>query len=237
MNIHYLQHVGFEDLALIEPWLQQREHRIRCSRLYLKEPLPDYESFEMLIIMGGPMGVKDEKDYPWLLDEKIFIEEAIKREKKILGICLGAQLLAEVMGARIFRNAHPEIGWHPVRLTPEGERSPLFKGLPREFTPFHWHGDTFEIPEGAVRTSESEGCKNQSFAYGSNITGLQFHIEMAEFSINNLIVNCYDDIRDGRYIQEPGEISRCAAGHMEENLKVLERLLSNLIDAREAEKD
>jgi GMP synthase-like glutamine amidotransferase len=231
MNIHYLQHVGFEDLAMIEQWLLQREHQISCSRLYMEEPLPDYESFDMLIVMGGPMGVKDEKDYPWLLEEKFFIEEAIKKEKKIVGICLGAQLLAEVMGARIFRNAHPEIGWFPVKLTPEADKSPLFKGLPEEFTPYHWHGDTFEIPEGAVRTSSSEGCKNQSFAYGSHILGLQFHMEMAEFSINNLIVNCYDEIRDGRYIQEAAEMSQRAAGYIEDNLKIMDRLLTNIINA------
>jgi GMP synthase (glutamine-hydrolysing) len=231
MNIHYLQHVGFEDLAMIEQWLIKREHRISCSRLFMDEPFPDFESFEMLFVMGGPMGVKDEKDYPWLLDEKIFLEEAVKREKKIVGICLGAQLLAEIMGARIFRNAHPEIGWFPVRLTPEADRSPLFSGLPEEFTPYHWHGDTFEIPDGAVRTSESEGCRNQSFTYGSNIMGLQFHIEMSEFSINNLIVNCYDEIKDGRYIQEPAEMSRGAAGYIEESLNVMDSLLTNIINA------
>ncbi len=231
MNIHYFQHVGFEDLAAIEQWLIQRGHHITCTRLFMDEPLPEYESFDMLIVMGGPMGVKDEKEYPWLLDEKIFLEEAIKKEKKILGICLGAQLLAEVMGARIFRNAHPEIGWFPVRLTPEASASPLFRGLPEEFTPFHWHGDTFEVPEGAVRTSESDGCRNQSFTCGSNIMGLQFHIEMEEFSINNLIANCYDEIKDGRYIQEPADMSRDAAGNMKGSLEVMDRLLTNLIDA------
>lgn len=231
MNVHYLQHVSFEDPGMIEQWLIEREHLIKCSRLYLEEPLPDYESFDLLIVMGGPMSVKDEKEYPWLLDEKIFLEEAIKREKKILGICLGAQLLAEVMGARIFKNAHPEIGWFPVNLTPEAGSSPLFNGLPEEFTPFHWHGETFEVPEEAVRTSESEGCKNQSFTFGNRILGLQFHIEMTEFNINNLIVNCYDEIRDGRYIQEPVEMSRGAAGYIEENFKVMDRLLTNLVNA------
>ncbi|MDQ7055614.1 MAG: type 1 glutamine amidotransferase [Persephonella sp.] len=165
MRLHYIQHVHFETPANIFRWAEKKNYTISGTKLFLGEKLPPLEQFDFLIVMGGPMGVYDEDKFPWLTQEKKFIEQCIKADKKILGICLGAQLIADVLGARVYKNSHKEIGWFPVYLTEEGKKSQSFKGFPREFTAFHWHGDTFEVPKGAVHTAFSEGCKNQSFEY------------------------------------------------------------------------
>ena len=150
LRIHYLQHVEFEDAANIVPWAEARGHAVTCTRLHRGEPLPPVDAFDWLVIMGGPMNVCDHDRYPWLVREKAFIGESIGRNKVVLGICLGAQLIADVLGGRITPNREKEIGWFPVSLTGAGLRSPLFQPLPRQFLPFHWHGDTFSIPPGAV---------------------------------------------------------------------------------------
>ena len=120
MNIHYLQHVPFEDLGSIKNWAKIRGHRVTATRFYRAEPLPFLDELDWLIIMGGPMNIYEEDKYPWLGHEKRFIEEVIKTDKVVLGICLGAQLIADVLGVRIYENIHKEIGWFPIQLTSEG---------------------------------------------------------------------------------------------------------------------
>ena len=132
--------------------------------------------FDWLIILGGPMNIYEEDKYPWLSKEKEFIHQAIASDKIVLGICLGAQLMADVLGGKVQRNVHREIGWFPVKLMPESKASRIFRVLPEEFMALHWHGDTFELPPGAVHTAESQACKNQAFELGKAI-GLQFHLE------------------------------------------------------------
>lgn len=151
------------------------------------------------------MNIYEEDSYPWLAGEKRFIQEAISGSKIVLGICLGGQLIADVLGGKVRRNLYKEIGWHPVKLTPEGRGSRIFNVLPDSFTAFHWHGDTFEIPPGALRAAESDGCSNQAFVLGKAV-GLQFHLESSMDSIDHLIKNCSDELVDGKYIQSPEEI-------------------------------
>lgn len=142
-------------------------------------------------------------------------------------VCLGAQLIADVMGARVYRHSHREIGWFPVKLTAEGEASPLFGELPREFTAFHWHGDTFDIPADAVRTAKSEGCVNQAFEYDGRVVGLQFHLELTAGSVQALVANCREEIVEGPYVQsEAGILSlRESSGGLN---AVMDRLLDGL---------
>jgi len=204
MRIHYLQHVPFEDLANIWIWANEKGHSMTSTRLYLDEKLPSINSFDWLIVMGGPMNIYEEEKYPWLAREKHFIGETIKSGKFVLGICLGAQLVADVLGGKVRKNNHKEIGW--LKVEKKLEDSGFFKNFPGEFMAFHWHGDTFEIQCGATRLAESEGCANQAFEYGKNVLGMQFHLESSEASVRLLIENCGEDLTAGKYVQTADQI-------------------------------
>jgi GMP synthase (glutamine-hydrolysing) len=123
--------------------------------------------------MGGPMNVYQMDEFPWLAREKKFIEEAVNARKKVLGIDLGAQLIADVLRGSVRRNEYSEIGWYPVQLTQAGQQSLLFGSLPAEFNVLHWHGDTFELPPSATHIARSKACENQAFTYGDNVVSLQ----------------------------------------------------------------
>lgn len=206
MKIHYIQHVPFEDLANIEAWAKSRGHEITRTRLFSEEALPEMAYFDWLIIMGGPMNIYEHDKYPWLVREKEFIRQAIASDKIVLGICLGAQLMADVMGGSVRKNEYREIGWFPVSLTKEAKASPIFRVLPDRFVALHWHGDTFEIPPGAVRTAESRACINQAFVKGKAV-GLQFHLESSRESIARLLESSADELTAGPYVQRPEELS------------------------------
>lgn len=175
------------------------------------------------------MNIYEEEKYPWLREEKNFITEAIASKKIVLGVCLGSQLAADVLGGRVSKNEYKEIGWFPVTLTGEAKSSPVFRNLPGKFIAFHWHGDTFKIPSGAARIAQSEGCANQAFEYG-RVIGLQFHIEYSIESINSMFQNCGDELVEGKYIQKPDEI-------ISQNSNVVEtqRILDILLDNMERE--
>ena len=157
--------------------------------------------------------------------EKKFIGQVLKQGKRILGICLGAQLLVEVLGGRVYKNQYKEIGWHPVFLSTHGKQSAFFSVLPPEFTAFHWHGDTFDLPLSCVRLASSEGCLNQAFEYGPNVLGLQFHLESSAESIQALIENCSGDMTEGKYVQTAREILSQA-----EKLPEIYRRMNQLLD-------
>ncbi|HRU39434.1 MAG TPA: type 1 glutamine amidotransferase [Candidatus Goldiibacteriota bacterium] len=177
MRVHYLQHCDNEDLANIKPWLIKRRHSVSRTMLHKSEKLPPINSFDWLIIMGGPMNVDEHAKYPWLKAEKSFIREAIASGKTVLGICLGGQLISRSLGAKVAKNKYREIGWHSVRLTPAGKKSVLFRGFPSVFTPIHWHGDTFSLPKGVRLLASSRACRNQAYEYKGNVFALQFHVE------------------------------------------------------------
>ncbi len=206
MKIHWLQHVPFEELGSIEKWAKARKHAVSVTSFAENDPLPELDAVDFLIVMGGPMNIYEEDEYPWLAGEKRTIEEAIKKDKIVLGICLGAQLIADVLGGKVFPNEYKEIGWHPIALTEAGARSEVFGFLPPELTVFQWHGDMFHLPDGAVRLATSEGCRNQAFAWGDKVLGLQFHMESTRESIRDLVQNCGNELVAGKYIQSAGEI-------------------------------
>jgi GMP synthase (glutamine-hydrolysing) len=196
MRVHSLEHAAGEGAGKIADWARAQGHEFTATRLDLDEPLPEMEAVDLLAIMGGGMNIHQHRDFPWLVREKRFIAKAIAREKAMLGVCLGAQLIADVLGAKICQNPVKEIGWFPVRFL---DRSPPLDGFPESCTVFHWHGDTFEIPRRARRMAESDACANQAFVYGERIVGLQFHIEVtreaaasfAAGSAAELIPACY----------------------------------------------
>jgi GMP synthase-like glutamine amidotransferase len=206
LRIHYFQHVPFEDLGIIRRWIDSHAHSLSVTQFFLNSTLPKIEEIDWLIVMGGSMGVNDEDKYPWLIKEKKFISEAILQNKRVLGICLGSQLIASALGANVYPNAQKEIGWFPVRVTPDGKSSSLFKIIPQQFNAFHWHGDTFDLPKGARWLAESEACKHQAFSIGENVLGLQFHLEIDAENIDLLIQNCGNELQESKYIQSANQL-------------------------------
>jgi GMP synthase (glutamine-hydrolysing) len=186
MRIHWLQHVPFEDLGIIEQWAGAKAHNLSATRVYENGALPAKEEIDFLVIMGGPMSVWEEDKYPWLTRERRFIKDAIRENKTVLGICLGAQLIVDVLGARIYPSRHKEIGWFPIVPTDAARGSKIFSFLADPLTVFHWHGDTFDLPHGAIRMAESNGCQNQAYVFGSNVIGMQFHLEVTLDSVQTL---------------------------------------------------
>jgi GMP synthase-like glutamine amidotransferase len=206
MRIHYFQHVPFEGLGSIERWIHARRYHLTATKLYQSDPMPEMEGVDLLVVMGGPMGVHDEDRLPWLATEKRFIEKAISKGKAVLGICLGAQLIADVLGARVYPNRFKEIGWFPIELTEAGQRSSLLGFLPARLVVFHWHGDTFDLPAGAVHVARSEACLHQAFVYNERTIGLQFHLESTAEGVEALIENCSGELANSSYIQVPSQL-------------------------------
>ena len=202
MRIQVLQHVPFEGPAGIADWAASRGHPLTITHLYRGDTLPALDTFDRLAVMGGPMGIYDEQDHPWLVPEKAFLAAAIQAGKTIVGVCLGAQLLADCLGARVIRNAHKEIGWLPIELTPEALADPVFGPLAPGLTVYHWHGDTFPLPPGAVHLARSAGCEHQAFLYQGRVLGLQFHLETTPESLAALVTHCADEIVPGPYVQD-----------------------------------
>lgn len=206
MHIHVFQHVPFEGPAAIVNWAEDRDHTLEVTRLYEDQPLPALDSFDMLVSMGGPMGIYDSEQYPWLERERNFIRQSIDWNKWVVGVCLGAQQIAAALGAKVSKNTHREIGWFPIFPVKESSAnawSTLFK---EQSTVFHWHGDTFAIPDGAERIASSEACENQAFVYRDRVLALQFHLEATPESLTLLVENCLDELDGSRYVQEAYEL-------------------------------
>ena len=231
MRINWLQHVPFEGLGTIEQWTRARGYHLTATKLYQNDPMPDVESDDWFIIMGGPMGVHDEDRFPWLKSEKRLIEKAIRKGKAVLGICLGAQLIADVLGASVYPNRVKEIGWFPIELTEAGQRSYLFRFLPARVVVFHWHGDTFDLPKGAIHIAKSEACLHQAFVYNERVIGLQFHLESTPKGVKALIENCRGELVKGSYIETPSQLMghpmgfRIINGAMDELLSRIEQMV------------
>lgn len=227
LRIHYLQHVPFEDLGCIENWVTQKAHVLTSTKFYETPILPQLTEFDWLIVLGGPMGVYDEDKFDWLKTEKEFVRNSIQAGKTVLGICLGAQLIASALGARVFQNTDKEIGWFLISPVLESRQLLLSEQNADLYPVFHWHGDTFDLPEGAMRLASSEACLNQAFRIGENVIGLQFHFEVTEKSIQRLIAFCSDELVAARYVQS-AEMMLEKTQHVTEINKRMFRLLDNL---------
>lgn len=198
MNILCIKHIDFEGPGAIALWAQQNGHPLEMASIYQNHPLPAPNTFDALVVMGGPMNVYEDVKYPWLAKEKRYIRSAIGSGKPVLGVCLGAQLIAHALGAKVTPGAHQEIGWFPIRRSAD---CPAEWSLPDSLQACHWHGDTFAIPTGARLIAESDACQNQGFLYRTHILGLQCHLEMTREGLALLATACQDELVDGRYIQ------------------------------------
>jgi len=206
MRVHILQHVSFEGPSTITNWCGDRGLSYAKTLMFSNDVLPEINDFDFLIILGGPMGVNDHDDFPWLGDELAFIQRSINADKIMLGICLGAQLIAHCLGAPITRNTHTEIGWFAVDRHPALLGHPLAEILPDSFDAFHWHGDTFAIPNRAIPVASSEACSNQGFVYRDRVVGLQFHLETNLAAAQLLINHCRNELTPGPFIQSEEKI-------------------------------
>jgi GMP synthase-like glutamine amidotransferase len=176
----------------------------------------------VLIALGGPMSVNDEDEFPWLREEKRFISESIRSEKPVLGICLGAQLMASSLGARVYRGARKEIGWFPAYASEQA--SGLF-AFPPTAEVFHWHGETFDLPDGAMHLASSEACRNQAFRIGARAIGLQFHLETTPESADALIAHCRGELVPDEHVQSEQQLRSAGA----DKYALIHRLMDNVL--------
>jgi GMP synthase-like glutamine amidotransferase len=195
------RHVPFEGAGLIEGVLRERDIDFDYVDLYRSGTLaPDDSLYDGLIFMGGPMSVND--DLAYLRLEEEILRRGVTQGKPVLGICLGAQLIAKALGGSVRRNPSKEIGWYPLRFTPEAQADPLFSGLSEE-TVLHWHGETFDLPLGSVLLASSELCQNQAFRFGRCVYALQFHLEVTPAMIADW---CSQDANCGDVCDLPNPI-------------------------------
>jgi GMP synthase (glutamine-hydrolysing) len=178
MRVLVLQHIACEPPGVFEDVLRDRNADLHRVELDEGEPLPDWREFDAIVAMGGPMSATDDSAHPWLADEKRLISYAVRDGKPYWGVCLGVQLLAASLGARVYPGAEPEVGLLPVSLTGEARSDPVFGDAPHELVTLQWHGDTFDLPEGAVRLAGSPAYPNQAFRF-ERAYGVQFHLEVS----------------------------------------------------------
>lgn len=201
-NIHVLQHVPFEDLGNIEPALLAQDHRLTWTHFFEQPNLPGVHTVDAAIVLGGPMSVHDQHRYPWLLDERQWLEAFIATGKGVLGICLGAQQLATVLGGTVTHNFYREIGWFPVTLAETARKVAPFQRLSGQLTAFHWHEESFSLPPGMQPLGTSPGCGMQGFHNGSGLVALQFHLETPPAAVARLIQHD-EEPQPGPFVQTP----------------------------------
>lgn len=228
MRITLLQHVSFEGPGAIRDWAEARGHELDAVRVDCSDTLSARAVPQALVVMGGPMGVADEAVYPWLAAEKQFIAESARSGAPVLGICLGAQLLAEAMGAAVRRNEHKEIGWHAIQWNEAARALPAFSHVPPSSLAFHWHSDTFDLPHSALPVASSQACRQQGFASrDGRLIGLQFHLEMRPEDVQTLCRHGVRELRSGGpYVQTEEQMRDGCAQHC----AALTPLLFTLLD-------
>jgi GMP synthase-like glutamine amidotransferase len=211
MRIHYVQHDHYEAPGIILSWAAEKGHDLSKTLMqdskFRAAVFPGQHSFDWLIILGGSMSVYEEDRLPWLRAEKDFILKTVESGKTVLGICLGAQLLADTLGGAVTKNPHREIGWFPLSFYDEFHSHPLFDFLPENPVSLQWHGDTFSVlPPGARPLAESKACRNQGFIYRDRVFAFQFHWECTQEDLTRFIEASGDDLAPGPFVQSPAEI-------------------------------
>lgn len=226
-HLHYFQHVPFEEPGIIASWAYHHDFNVSSTQFHKNPSISMPEDTDWLVVMGGPMGVYDHDAYPWLSAEKVAIAQAIDGGKVVLGICLGAQLIAHVLGSGVRENAYKEIGWFPVYLDSEALDHPISEVLPSQWDAFHWHGDTFDIPEGGRLLARSSACRNQGFVYKDRVVGMQFHMEVTRSGAADLVEHCAADLSMDEFVSTPDQILSPHAP-FEESHRVMTHLLDYL---------
>lgn len=225
MNILALKHFDFDDTMALEDWASRGGHSLQIVDPSKGLDKAWLTTNDLLVILGGPMSAYDDAKLDWLVEEKRFITRAIEQDMRILGICLGAQLLAELLGGSVHRHTVKEIGWHRIDRT--AERHPWFDALPEQFHSFQWHGDTYVLPERALCLAESEACGQQAFAWGDRILALQFHLETTPACIEQMLARWASELAPAPYVQDAARI-RSEIGRSTESFRMLHTILDRI---------
>ena len=228
MHIHYFQHDHFEDLGYIADWAAQHNFTTSVTRFDLKPEFPSHNEYDWLVILGGKMGVYETDQYAWITPEIEFINEAINLDKIVLGICLGSQMVAHALGAKVYKNTEPEMGFYPVTFNTDARKDVIFKHFPAELNAMHMHFDIFELPAGAISMAASEVTHCQAFRYGKSVFALQFHFEVTESNASTFIREVTPEIVPGRLVQQPHgmlqHITECRLNNL-----VFEKMLDGIL--------
>ena len=226
MHIHCLQHVAFENPGTVAEWALINHHSISYTYFFENDfSFPVIKNIDALLIMGGYMNADEEDKFPWLRQEKAFIKTAIQQGKKVIGICLGSQLVAAALGSKVYASSEKEIGFLPGEVYKEALAHPFFDHFNNPYTVFHWHGDTFDLPQNALLVASSGVCKHQAYLIGNQVLGLQFHLEMNETVMEDMLLHDGQELEEkGTYIQSKETIKNGYV-HLEQNKKDMFLLL------------
>ncbi len=210
---------------MIDHWASARGHELVYTRFFAGERPPGHADSELLVVMGGPMGVYDEGLHPWMILEKMALQQWLDSGRGVLGVCLGAQLLAEALGAMVEKNSQPEIGWRPIQMNDSAQSHPAFRNFPYNPMVLHWHGDAFRLPPGAQHVASTDITANQAFVHGRAI-GLQFHLEMDLPAVERILAACGDELRPSPFVQSAEQLIAGAEAYTES----CRRLLHDVLD-------
>jgi len=226
-----IEHVPQEGVGTISAYIRSLDGQLIRHRQYQPQPLSiSHDDYDVLVAMGGPMGVHDGDRYSWLNHELRFIRDAIDQGKYVFGICLGAQMIAKALNAEVRKNPYTEIGWFPILFEDAFLETRPGRGLDRQMEVLHWHGDTFAMPPGAVRIAGSEACANQGFLYKGRVLGLQFHLEMGKEEVDVMVEHFKDGLVPETFVQDGEEIrartAECATPARQVMFSILDGLLN-----------
>ena len=228
MHVHFITHASYEYPGYLLQWAGEKKFTTTFSKMYESTEFPEPGGIDLLIVMGGPMGVYENDKHPWIEKEKQFIQEVIVAGKKVMGICFGSQMVASALGAKVYPHNKKEIGWLPVQKAAGENESLLTKELPDEFVTFHWHGDTFSLPPGAVHLLQSAATLHQAYLYDNRVLGLQFHMEAVPDLVAAMVQHGREELVPADYVQEE-ETILAQKEHYAINNNLLKKLLTGFL--------